>query len=104
MQNERQATLWRLRCAEGHIHAVIDLLEAGCDCEKALAQLAAVHGAIERVAERLFKEQAECCKQAILDDPSPERRCAELGRLVELYKFWLNSNLISEPNREEVSL
>jgi DNA-binding FrmR family transcriptional regulator len=95
MQSELQTTLWRMRSAEGHLHAVTNMLEAGCECEKALSQLAAVHGAIDSIAVRLLNEQIEQCKRVILSDPSPERRCEELGRLVVLFNAWRKSNLIN---------
>jgi DNA-binding FrmR family transcriptional regulator len=103
MQNERQTSLWRLRSAEGHLHAVISMLEAECGCEKALAQLAAVRGAIDSIAVRLLNEQVEYSKQVILDDPSPERRCKELGRLVALFDAWRKSNLNNWRTLEEVN-
>lgn len=93
MPDARQNTLWRLRCAEGHLHAVINMLEAGCDCQKALTQLSAVRAAIDAIAMRLLDEQVELCRQVIHDDPSPQRRSEELGYLVALLNTWQKSNL-----------
>ena len=35
-QMERHNLLWRLRCTEGHLRAVIHLLERGWDCEEVI--------------------------------------------------------------------
>ena len=79
----------RLRCAAGHLNAVIDMAEAGQPCEKVLHQLGAVDAAIRAAGSKLIICQAQSIQSVILDSASPKQRLAELKRLQSLYTIFL---------------
>ena len=82
---ERTEIVQRLRTAEGHLGAVIGLLEAGKPCEQVLHQLGAVRGALRAAGVRLLDCQINDCEEIIQNGTCPEDRAAELNRLVNLY-------------------
>jgi len=102
MPDKLQGTLWRLRCAEGHLRAIGDKITSGDSCENVLLQLTAVRGAVDAIALQLFNDQVERSKQVICNDPKPERRYKELQRLIALYDLWRKSNF--DIARKEVNL
>ena len=77
--------LRRLRCAAGHLNAVIEMTEAGQSCEEVLHQLNAVQAALRVTGSKLIICQAQSSQEIILDSPSPEQRSSELRRLQSLY-------------------
>ena len=77
--------LRRLRCAAGHLNAVIEMTEAGQSCEEVLHQLNAVQAALRVTGRKLMICQAQISQEIILDSPSPEQRTSELKRLQSLY-------------------
>lgn len=79
----------RLRCAAGHLNAVIDMAEAGQPCEKVLHQLGAVDAAIRAAGSKLIICQAKSIQSVILDSASPKQRLDELKRLQSLYTIFL---------------
>ena len=79
----------RLRCAAGHLNAVIDMAEAGQPCEKVLHQLGAVDAAIRAAGSKLMICQAQSIQSVILDSASPKQRLDELKRLQSLYTIFL---------------
>ena len=79
----------RLRCAAGHLNAVIEMAEAGQPCEQVLHQLGAVDAAIRAAGAKLIICQAQSSQSIILDSPSPKLRLAELKRLQSLYTIFL---------------
>lgn len=89
----------RLRCAAGHLNAVIEMAEADQPCEQVLHQLGAVEAAIHAVGSKLIICQAQTIQSTILDSSSPKQRLAELKRLQSLYTI-----LLQYPNHQiEVS-
>jgi DNA-binding FrmR family transcriptional regulator len=83
---ERTAIVMRLRSAEGHLGAVIGLLEAGeAPCEQVLHQLGAVRAALRVAGARLLDNQINYSEEIIQNGTCPEDRAAELNRLVNLY-------------------
>ena len=77
--------LRRLRCAAGHLNAVIEMIETGQSCEEVLHQLNAVQAALRVTGSKLIICQAQSSQEIILDSPSPEQRASELRRLQSLY-------------------
>ena len=82
---ERTDIVKRLRSAEGHLGAVIGLLEAGKPCEQVLHQLGAVRAALRTAGARLLDNQIDNSEEIIQHSPCPEDRAAELTRLLNLY-------------------
>ena len=79
----------RLRCAAGHLNAVIEMAEAGQPCEQVLHQLGAVDAAIRAAGAKLIICQAQSSQSIILDSPSPKRRLAELKHLQSLCTIFI---------------
>lgn len=94
MKNDPQLEfLQRLRTAEGHVKAIIEMTEAGKPCEEVLHQLNAVISALQSAENRLLLIQARRTESVVLNSPSPEERVAELKRLQSLYtKFVQHTN------------
>lgn len=59
--DETKAIITRLKRANGHLAAVIRMLEEGAECEDALTQLAAVNKAISRGGYALVATGLERC-------------------------------------------
>ena len=90
MKSDQQSEIIRrLRCAAGHLNAVIDMAEAGQPCEKVLHQLGAVDAAIRAAGSKLIICQAQSIQSVILDSASPKQRLDELKRLQSLYTIFL---------------
>jgi DNA-binding FrmR family transcriptional regulator len=79
----------RLRCAAGHLNAVIEMTETGQPCEQVLHQLNAVQAALRAAGTKLIICQAQSSQTIILDSPSPKQRIAELKRLQSLYTTFM---------------
>lgn len=87
MEATRQAEIIRrLRCAAGHLNAVIEMAESGQPCEEVLHQLNAVQSALSAVGVRIIHCQAEASQSVILNSSSSNKRIAELKRLQTLYR------------------
>ena len=82
---ERADIIKRLRSAEGHLGAVIRLVEAGKPCEQVLHQLGAVRAALRVAGAQLLGCQITSSEEIIQNSSCPEEREAELTRLVDLY-------------------
>ena len=79
----------RLRCAAGHLNAVIEMTETGQSCEQVLHQLNAVQAALRAAGIKLLICQTQNSQTIILDSPSPEKRVSELKRLQSLYTIFV---------------
>jgi DNA-binding FrmR family transcriptional regulator len=88
MQPEEQKLIMRLRSAEGHLRAIIGMIEAGQPCEDVLHQLTAVEAAVRAAGLVALRQQLRSCAQVIVSNPCPEERCAELERLLNLYQSY----------------
>jgi len=91
MQHEKAGVITRLRSAEGHLGAVIGMLEVGVPCEQVLHQLIAVQAAIRIAGTRLLVCQVEASAGVIVHSPCPEERIAELNRLANLCQTMMKS-------------
>ena len=80
--------LQRLRCAAGHLTAVIEMAETGQPCEQVLHQLSAVRAALDAAGVKLIKCQVQNSQAIVLDNPSSEQRISELRRLQSLYPIF----------------
>jgi len=87
--DQRSEIIRRLRCAAGHLNAVIKMVEAGEPCGQVLHQLGAVNAAIRTAGARLIICQAQSSQAVILDSPSPKQRMAELKRLQSLFTTFI---------------
>ena len=90
MKSDQQSDIIRrLRCAAGHLNAVIEMTEAGQPCEQVLHQLNAVQAALRVTGTRFIICQAESSQALILDSSSLEQRTSELKRLQSLYTIFM---------------
>ena len=95
--DQQSDILRRLRCAAGHLNAVIEMTQAGQPCEQVLHQLNAVQAALHATGTKLLIGQAQNSQAIILDSLSPKRRLSELKRLQALYTVFMQySNHHSE--------
>lgn len=81
----RYAVANRLRTAEGHLRAVIGMVEAGAPCEEVLRQLDAVEAALCAAGRALRYCQFRKSVDTIQHGVSAKVRLAELERLAALY-------------------
>ena len=75
----------RLRCASGHLNAVIEMAESERSCEQVLHQLNAVQSALDAVSVRVLICQLQQSEALILHSTSSQERTSELKRLQSLY-------------------
>ena len=75
----------RLRCAAGHLNAVIEMTESGEPCEQVLHQLNAVQAALQTAGVKIIEYQALSSQDVILNSTSVTQRTAELRHLQFLY-------------------
>ncbi len=66
--------LKRLRCAAGHLDAVIHMTETGQPCDQVLHQLNAVQSALRAAGIKIIECQAQASQEVILNSPSVEQR------------------------------
>jgi DNA-binding FrmR family transcriptional regulator len=87
--NQQSEIIRRLRCAAGHLNAVIEMAETGQPCEQVLHQLGAIEAALRAAGIKLILCQTQASESIILEGPSPKQRVAELKRLQSLYTIFL---------------
>ncbi|MEW5938302.1 MAG: metal-sensing transcriptional repressor [Chloroflexota bacterium] len=92
--NQQPEIVRRLRCAAGHLEAVIEMAEAGQPCEQVIHQLGAVQGALRAAMSKLIACEVQTSETIILDSRSSRKRIAQLKRLQSLYTL-LNPRLQS---------
>jgi DNA-binding FrmR family transcriptional regulator len=83
--NPQADILWRLRCAEGHLNAVIKMAESGQPCEQVLHQLNAVQSALRTTGSKIICWQSESIQDVILNSDSFTEGSLALKRLQSLY-------------------
>ena len=79
----------RLRCAAGHLNAVIEMTESGEPCEQVLHQLNAVQAALQTAGVKIIECQAQSSQDVILNSTSVTQRTAELRHLQTLYTIFV---------------
>ena len=74
MEVKQQAeVIRRLRCAAGHLNAVIEMAESSQPCEQVLHQLNAVQSALREAGVRLILCHVQSSQAVILESPFPEQ-------------------------------
>ena len=79
----------RLRCAAGHLNAVIEMTESGEPCGQVLHQLNAVQAALQTAGVKIIECQALSSQDVILNSTSVTQRTAELRHLQYLYTIFV---------------
>jgi hypothetical protein NreA len=83
--------LQRLRSANGHLQAVITMVEAGEPCESVLHQLGAVQAAVWCAGRTLIRFQLQQSADSLLNDSCPEIRSKTILRLSNLYSLLIKT-------------
>jgi DNA-binding FrmR family transcriptional regulator len=81
--------LQRLRCAEGHLNAVIEMAESGQPCEQVLHQLNAVQSALRATGGKIICWQSKSMQDVVLNSDSFAERSTALKRLQSLYAIYV---------------
>lgn len=68
------AVINRLRRAEGHLHKVIQMIEAGQPCLRIAQQLQAVESAVANAKTTLIEDHLDHCLDAVAAPLNPEAR------------------------------
>jgi len=97
--NQQSDIVRRLRCAAGHLNAVIQMTEAEQSCEEVLHQLNAVQAALRAAGVKIIECQAQSSQDVILNSTSVNQRTAELQRIQSLYTIFQKYSR----NRNEVN-
>jgi hypothetical protein NreA len=79
----------RLRCAAGHLNAVIKMTESGEPCEQVLHQLNAVQAALQTAGVKIIECESQSSQDVILNSTSVTQRTAELRHLQSLYTIFV---------------
>ena len=90
--DQRADVLYRLRCAAGHLKAVIEMAENEQPCEKILHQLNAVQAALQAAGLRLISCSAHESEITIMFSSSGPERSVELKKLKSLYSILLEKS------------
>jgi DNA-binding FrmR family transcriptional regulator len=99
---DQQELISRLRTAQGHLSAVIKMVEQDQPCEKVLRQMMAVKGSLEAASALMVEGQVKSSLDCIRSNPSPDQRCIELDRLLDLYCMMNKRSSFSKPGLDEV--
>lgn len=76
----------RLKRAEGHLHSVIEMIQAGRSCLDLAQQLHAVEKAIGQAKKTLIQDHLDHCLDAAMDAPAKHRRqSADEFKLIARY-------------------
>ena len=87
--DQQSEILRRMRCAAGHLNAVIAMTEAGQPCEQVLHQLNAVQAALQAIGIKLITCQALNSQAIIVNSSSSKERVSELKHLQSLYTIFM---------------
>ena len=79
----------RLRCAAGHLNAVIEMAENGQPFEHVLHQLNAVGAALRAAGFHLVNAQVQASEAVLLEHTSPAQRTRELKKILSLYAMMI---------------
>jgi DNA-binding FrmR family transcriptional regulator len=82
---ERSEIVRRLHISEGHLHAIIGMVETDQPYEQVLHQLQAVRAALRAASACLLTYQVEQSQEIILHSICPEDRIGELAKLRDLF-------------------
>lgn len=87
MQLEKPKLIWRFRSVEGHLQAVIGMVEQDQPCEQVICQLLAIRGSVDALLSFLIGQQVQRSLDVLACETCPEHRIAEINRLLSLYQL-----------------
>lgn len=79
---EKDATLLRLACIEGHVRAVRRMIQEGRSCPEVLAQTYAIRRALDRCAGLMLRAHLQ---QLITSPPRPDPESAITRLIAEVF-------------------
>jgi len=80
-----KAVLNRLARAEGHVRAVRRMVEEGTACPEVLVQLAAIKGALDRVARLVLSDHMESCLRSAAEGEAAEAAWQDFKQALDRY-------------------
>jgi DNA-binding FrmR family transcriptional regulator len=83
--------LQRLRSANGHLQAVIAMIEAGESCESVFHQLCAVQSAIAAARRTLIRCQVQQISSSLMTDSRADAQADTVMRLTNLYSLLIKA-------------
>jgi DNA-binding FrmR family transcriptional regulator len=89
LPEEKATVLARIQVTKGNIQAIIDLMEAGNNCELALLRLQSTQADLHTTRRLLLLYKLQASIENICHCNCPEESSAEIGHLVELYRYFL---------------
>jgi DNA-binding FrmR family transcriptional regulator len=78
--------LARLRSTQGHVRAVLDMVETDAYCIDVLQQTTAIRAAIAKVERMLLERHLHHCVADAVRSKSPAERERALGELLEAFE------------------
>lgn len=81
----------RLRSTNGHLQAIIAMVEAGEPCESVLHQLGAVQAALRCAGHSLIQCQLEQSAHSLLNSSFPKTRAQTVTSLSNLYSLFVKT-------------
>ncbi len=87
--------LTRLRCAQGHLKAIVNMVLRGASTEDVLAQLWSVEAALSAAGERMILAQLRAEGAALLRAGSSDDRAAPAERLARLLSLAMRHSPMS---------
>jgi len=85
-ENDRSSLVSRLRSADGHLQAIIRMVNEGHDPEQILHQLSAVRAAVGRVQREILLRCLNDSLEIIKTETCPEKSTLEMERVYHLYR------------------
>jgi len=82
---ERSEIVRRLRVSEGHLHAIIGMVETNQPYDQVIQQLRAVRATLRAASGCLLTYQVEQSQEIILHSIRAEERTTELAKLRDLF-------------------
>ena len=76
----------RLRRAEGHLHSIVEMIEAGRSCLDLAQQLHAVEKAIAKAKHTLIHDHIDHCLEAVAGPMTSDQRL-QFGEFKEITKY-----------------
>jgi DNA-binding FrmR family transcriptional regulator len=98
---ERSEIIRRLRISEGHLHAIIGMVETDQPFEQVLHQLGAVRAALRAASAWLLTFQVEQSGEIISHSSCTEERASEMLKLRELFTVLTQSANLHEEDHYE---
>ncbi|MFP3854630.1 MAG: metal-sensitive transcriptional regulator [Anaerolineales bacterium] len=86
VEPDKQRTEWRLQCLEGHLAALVRMVEADEPTPALLQQISALQGGLEKVVQLLIQHHLEDCLSMAMATKTRREYERALQELVGVYQ------------------